>query len=140
VWPEKLRNAGYTVECFATYFRDKRGRKEENVKDPRIIRFCLERQWVLVTTDRNMPYTHVETIKNSDTAIITTATNNDSLDVWINALIKLKPKIERCVKKHPRPWFAVIGKAGSFNATTITESWQTKRLRASEGQEGKHTR
>jgi uncharacterized protein DUF5615 len=123
------------VECFATHFRDAKGRKEESVKDPRIIKFCDEKKWVLVTTDRNMSLTHIETIKKTEIAIIATSSNNQPLDTWAKALIKAKPKIERFVRKHPRPSFATIGTTGCLTQRAISAKAHTRRHRPFEGQE-----
>lgn len=99
--PQTLKQAGWTVECFGDHFRDPDGRISDNVKDPTLIRFCHAKQWVLVTTDRQMRYTHIETIKQTEVAIIATVNNKFPPEVWVQALINAKAKIERCVKKHP---------------------------------------
>lgn len=123
------------MECFGDHFRDPDGRISDNVKDPSLIRFCHAKQWVLVTTDRQMRYTHIETIKQTEVAIIATVNNKFPPEVWVQALVNAKAKIERYVKKHPRPWFAVLGKEGSFTVETISADARTRRNRPKEGQE-----
>lgn len=50
------------------------GGKEQDVKDPRILRLCNKRKWLLVTTDSDIRYRHIEQIKASpDLAIVATA-------------------------------------------------------------------
>jgi len=123
------------VECFIEHFKDKKGRKEERVKDPRIIRLCASKKFVLVTPDKNMLFTHSETIKNTDVAIIASTVGTCDMDNWVNQLIKAKGKIERHVKKHPRPWFMRLGITGSINIQTVSVDRQTRRRRPREGQE-----
>jgi len=132
---DTLKSAGWQVECFADHFRGENGKIKDGVKDPEIIKFCENRQWLLITTDKAMRETHVETIKETEIAIIATANNQTSLDVWIKALIKSKAKIERAFKKHPRPWFATITSSGELKINQITEELFTRRQRQKEGQE-----
>jgi uncharacterized protein DUF5615 len=137
VHPEALRKAGWLVECFGGHFRDPDGRISDGIKDPQIIRFCNTQKWVLVTTDRQMRNTHVETIKATEVAIIATVNNKYSPEVWVKALNKAKAKIERHVKKHPRPWFAILGSSGSISFETVSSTAYTRRDRPKEGQEKK---
>jgi len=133
VYPEQLRAAGFIVECFGDHFPDPDRKKEQAVKDPRIIQLCHEKKWVLVTTDKNILYTHVQTIKKAEILIIATESNRIPLDTWIKALIKAKPKIERLVKRSERPYFACIGRTGNLNRKKVGE--RTRRHRPREGQE-----
>jgi hypothetical protein len=133
--PQRLKDAGYEVVCFTEKFCDKGGRKEENVKDPRIIRLCASQKWVLITPDKNMVFTHAETIKKTDVAIIASTIGTRDMDNWINQLIKAKAKIERHVKKTPRPWFMRLGITGSINIQTVGAEKRTRRRRPNEGQE-----
>jgi hypothetical protein len=134
---DTLKKAGWRVECFADHFRGEDGKIKDGVKDPEIIKFCAKSQWLLITTDKAMRETHVETIKETEIAIIATASNQTALDVWIKALIKSKAKIERAFKKHPRPWFATITPSGDLKISQITEELFTRRQRHKEGQETK---
>jgi hypothetical protein len=128
--PSRLRAAGYEVHCFADYFKDQQGRKEEGVKDPRIIRFCHRKKWLLVTADSNIHKTHVEEIKRTDIAILATAHNTDDMDEWVEGLIRAKVEIERKFKKHPRPWFAQFNRQGKITTIrTLTEASYTRRSR-----------
>lgn len=135
---EKLRQAGYTqVERFVYHFQDERTEKcEQSVKDPKIIRFCASRKWMLVTTDSNMASTHVETIKKTDIAILATAHNSaDDMDEWVEGLITGKPAIERFFKKIDRPSVATFSRQGKVNPRTITPERYTRRHRPREAQE-----
>lgn len=133
--PDALTGYGWVVECFGHHFRDADGRISDNVKDPALIKFADSHKWVLITTDKQMRYTHVETIKRSEVAIIATVNNKHAPDVWVQALNIAKAKIERYVKKHPRPWFAVLGRDGSITIETISSTAYTRRKRPREGQE-----
>ena len=88
------------MRCFRDDFprASNPGKAEESVKDPRIIRHCHENDLVLITTDKNLCYTHIETVKKTDIVIIATQSNNEPIAVWIEALIKGKAKIERLIK------------------------------------------
>lgn len=133
--PKRLTDAGYKVKCFVEHFCDKKGRKQERVKDPRIIRFCAAQKFVLVTPDKNMRYTHAETIKQTDVAIIASIVGTRDIDEWITQLIAKKTQIERHVKKFPRPSFMRLGLTGSINIETVKADRTTRRHRPHEGQE-----
>ena len=134
--PKKLRAAGFKVERFVDNFkRPEDGGKEQDVKDPRIIRLCNQRGWLLVTTDSNMRKTHVEEIKKcSNLAILATAHNSvANIDEWVDGLIKAKAKVERAFKKHHRPWYATYNRGGQLSPPkTITEEHKTRRVRQKE--------
>lgn len=130
--PKTLRDAGFTVECFGDHFPDATRGKEQNVKDPRIINLCHEKNFVLITTDKNLPITHAATIKKTEIAIIATANNNADPAVWVQAIISAKARIERHCKKVPRPSFATISKTGNLTVRPISIS---RRHRPREGQE-----
>ena len=135
IHPETLTKAGWAVECFADHFRDADGRVKDGILDPQIIRLCNANKWVLVTMDKQMRFTHVETIKQTEIGIIATTDCNRPPEVWIQALIRAKARIERCVKKHPRPWFARLGSTGALTVETIQPEASTRRHRPKEGQE-----
>lgn len=133
--PQKLRDAGYEVECFAEVFTVDGKRPEDAVKDPRIIRHCHTKRRILITTDKNIRYTHVEEIKKTTIGIIATESNRSPLGIgiWVDALIKAKPEIERKYKKHPRPWCARLSRAGKLTCLeTITPDKSTRRFRPNE--------
>jgi hypothetical protein len=129
----RLEQAGYTIEPFARSFHTDIG-KEESVKDPRVIRLCNSKGWLLVTSDSNMRFTHLDEIKNSpNLAILATAHNSaGNLDQWIEALIVAKPAIEREFKKRQRPWFGQFNRQGKITTIyTITEEHKPSRKRPS---------
>jgi hypothetical protein len=135
IHPKTLEEAGYTVECFAKVFNVDGRRPEDGVKDPRIIRHCNTHKRVLITTDKNMRFTHVEEIKKTTIAIIATESNRSptGIAVWVQALIHAKPAIERKVKRHPRPWFAHLSRVGKITRIeTITPEMKTRRSRPGE--------
>ena len=135
VHPERLRDAGFDVECFADVFNVDGKRPEDGVKDPRIIRHCHVKRRVLVTMDKNIRYTHLEEVKKTTIAIIAMESNRTPLGValWVDALIKAKPEIERKLKKHPRPWCARLSRAGKLTGLqTITLEMTTRRNRPKE--------
>lgn len=125
----RLERAGYTVEPFARNFQTESG-KEQSVKDPRVIKLCNSKGWLLVTTDSNMRFTHVEEIKKSlNLAILATAHNSaGNLGQWIEALISAKPAVEREFKKRQRPWFGQFNRQGKITTIyTITVEHKTRR-------------
>lgn len=139
--PDVLRDAGYEVRCFRDAFPrpSSPGKAEESVKDPRIIRHCNDKNFVLITTDKNLCYTHIETVKKTDIVVIATQSNNEPIAVWVEALIKSKSKIERLVKhtekKGERPCCARISKNGDINIDENYRTRTTTRNRPREGQE-----
>lgn len=134
--PQKLRDAGFKVECFAQHFQNE-GRREERVIDPRIIRYCNLKKYVLFTADKNIRFTHVEVIKQTEIAIIATESNTKyPPSMFVEALIKARRSVERKVKRFPRPWFAHLSIDGRIRKIeTITCEMITRRKRPSE-QEG----
>lgn len=82
-----------------------------------------------------MLFTHTETIKKTDIAIIASTAGTTDIDDWIKQVIKAKAKIERYAKKHPRPWFMRLGLTGSINIETVGAERITRRSRPREGQE-----
>jgi hypothetical protein len=135
VHPQKLREAGFVVECFAEVFNVDGKTPEAGVKDPRIIRHCQSKRRVLITPDKNIRYTHVEEIKKTTIAIIATESNRSpaGVAIWVEALIKAKPEIERKLRKHPLPWSARLSRAGKLTCLeTITPEMTTRRNRPKE--------
>jgi hypothetical protein len=135
IHPQKLQAAGYEIECFAKVFTVDGRRPEDGVKDPRIIRHCNTKNRILVTTDKNMRWTHVEDIKKTTIGIIATESNKSptGIGMWVQALIIAKVQIERKCKKHPRPWFAHLSRVGKISMIeTITSDMKTRRTRPKE--------
>lgn len=130
---QKLKDNGYEVECFLEHFKDGDGKAQPSVIDPEIIRYCHSEKFVLVTTDKNIRYTHVNDLKKTDIAVIATQSARGSMDVWVDALIKAKAKIISKHKRHPRPWFGTISRNGELQrVVTITQAMGTRRNRPKE--------
>jgi hypothetical protein len=86
---ERLRQGGFAqVEPFPKHFKRIDGGKEQGVKDPRVLRLCNTRRWLLVTSDSELRNTHVEEIKSlPDLAILATAHNSvTDIDEWVDGL------------------------------------------------------
>ncbi len=133
--PKRLTAAGFKVERFIDHFkRPDVGGKEQSVKDPRLIHFCSSRGWLLVTTDSDMRFTHVETIKKSEVAILATSHNSVvELGEWVDGLIKGKPAIERMFKKQQRPFFSQFSRQGKITVCyTVGEAHKSRRERPRE--------
>jgi hypothetical protein len=125
----------FKLEVFHKWFRDENQKKQNGIKDPKVITFCHNKGWLLVTADHEMRKTHVEEIKaHPRVTILATARNCASaqeLHQWLDAIIKLKPTILRDFKKKPRPWFATFNIEGHITSfKTITEADTTRRTRA----------
>jgi len=133
VHPMQLKRAGYAVRCFAEAFRtgDPKG---DPVRDPQIIEYCHAEKLVLVTMDKNIRFTHVDTIKKTDVAIIATESSDKySPATWVAALILGKPKILTAIKRYPRPWFAHLSTTGELRKIErITPEMTTRRDRPDE--------
>jgi predicted nuclease of predicted toxin-antitoxin system len=136
---ERLREAGYCqVERFADHFRDEETEAaEQSVKDPRIIRFCNARTWMLVTLDSDMVLTHVEEIKKNPRSCILATAHNRATDTreWIEALAQNRATFERYWKKHERPCFATFNRQGKITThRTIMPTDTTRRNRPREAE------
>ena len=115
-----LRTAGYTVERFPDWFRDRSGGIRQNVADPEIIRFCHSKGWLLVTRDHDMSKLHRQELIKTAVAVLATAHNSAALqDEWVVALINLKPRILREFKKRERPWFATFSRSGDLTFQSL---------------------
>jgi predicted nuclease of predicted toxin-antitoxin system len=130
---EQLKAGGFCrIETFPDHFKREDGGKEQGVKDPRILRLCNTRKWLLVTTDSDLRHTHVEVIKSlPDLAILATAHNNVSdLDEWVGGLVKARARIEREFKNRQRPWFAQFNRQGTITTIyTLTGKHSSRRVR-----------
>ena len=132
---ECLRRAGYPrVERLCTHFQDvKRKTLEQSVKDPRIINFCDQHSWVLVTVDSNMSLTHCELIKTTRVAILATAHNHaEDMAEWVDGLIAAKATIERHWKKFERPWCATFSRQGKVQIRHVAPDTKGRRTRPKE--------
>lgn len=130
---ERLKANGFCqVELFCKHFKRADGGKEQSVKDPRILRFCNSRKWLLVTTDSDLRNTHVEEIKNLRNLSILATAHNSVVDIeeWVAGLIKARAAIEREFKKRDRPWFAQFNRQGAITTIyTVTAQHGTRRVR-----------
>lgn len=136
---KRLLEGGYCqVERFADHFRDsKTHNTEQSVKDPRIIRYCNEHLFMLVTTDSNMVNTHLEEIKkNPRSCILATAHNSaDDTREWVESLIMGRAAFERYWKKHERPCFATFNRQGQIGSRrVIRKTDRTRRNRPRENE------
>ena len=132
--PLALRAAGFQVEVFRDHFSRQDGGPEQGVKDPQIIKLCHKNGWVLVTSDKDMQFTHVEEIKKTDLLILATAHNSSgNMSVWVQAMTKLKPEILRLHRKAERPCFVVFSQAGTITTKKqIKADMKTRRSRPRE--------
>lgn len=137
MWPDKLRAAGFVVECYAEHFKDHEGKPEKKVKDPAIIKHCQKSSFVLVTTDKQLCYTHAATVKKTEIIVVATESNRAGIGIWVDALIKAKPKIERLVKKAARPCCFRLSRTGTLTADENLMNRETRRTRPHEGQDEK---
>jgi hypothetical protein len=120
---------------FPEHFKRENGQKEEGVKDPRVLRLCNRKKWLLVTSDSNLRHTHVEEIKLiTNLSILATAHNSVAdIDEWVEALILARVAIEREFKKPDRPWFAQFNRQGKITTIyTISARHTTRRIRPME--------
>ena len=135
---ERLIAAGYCgVERFTVHFprKDNPEARQQNVKDTRVLKLCNTKGWLLVTTDSDMRYTHIEEIKkHTNLAILATAHNSvhNPFD-WVEGLEVGRTDIERLFKKQPTPWYAQFNRQGKITTHfTVTEAHRTRRNRSNE--------
>lgn len=129
-----LQNAGFTVERFRTHFPalDKKSNREADVKDPRVIHLCAQNGYLLLTTDREMKTTFIELLKQTDIAVLATANNNESDDIWAQRVSDKKARILRDFKKCERPYFSIIQRSTEITVETLRSAMRTRRTRPSE--------
>ena len=140
-----MLEAGYTrIERFTTHFprtEQVKGEplvRQQEVKDPSILKLCDKNGWLLITTDSDMRFTHLEQIKKcKKIAILATAHNAvDDIFEWVEGLANGRAAIERKFKKQPPPWFGQFNRAGDITTCyTVTEEHKTRRTRAKEAGE-----
>lgn len=113
-----LTVAGFVLELFTTHFqRDgaPEGKREQGVKDARVIALSHKLKMIVLTTDHRMREKHKNDFaKYPQAMVVATAHRNGSDDIWAQAFIKAKPEIERRHKKQMRPWFAKISQDGKL--------------------------
>lgn len=104
-----LAGGYYRVERFTTHFArtDHPTKRRQAVKDPSVLKLCNREGWLLVTTDSDMRFTHVEEIKKcGNLGILATAHNAvDDPYEWVEGLVKGRVAIERKFKNQSPPWY-----------------------------------
>jgi hypothetical protein len=114
-----LSAAGFAIEQFNVHFpRDPNipEKREQGVKDPRVIMLSHRKGWLIVTADQQMRTAHVEVFKSYPNAmVLATAHHRCDDTVWVAAIIRGKNEIERRFKKQERPWYAQITQAGELS-------------------------
>jgi hypothetical protein len=140
--PELLLAAGYhRVERFTTHFprEGNTGKRQQEVKDPSVLKLCNREGWLLVTTDSDMRFTHVEEIKKCvNIGILATAHNKvDDPYEWVNGLAKGRATIERRFKKQAPPWYGQFDRSGRITTCyTVTDQHGSRRHRPKEMEAG----
>ena len=135
---ERLIVAGYSVvERFTTHFprEDNPDARQQNVKDSRVLKLCNTNGWLLVTTDSDMRYTHIEEIKKLPNLAILATAHNSVLNPfdWVEGLEVGRIGIERLFKKQQTPWYAQFNRQGKITTRfTVTEAHITRRNRPNE--------
>ncbi len=112
-----LIEAGFSVQRFSDHFKRDCGSREQGVLDPRVIALCNQHGWILLTTDSAMIRVHRRVIEQASNLGILATVNNSvpDIEIWVSALIKLKPKLEQNnFKKRARPWFGTFTVRGTF--------------------------
>jgi hypothetical protein len=113
-----LTEAGFALEQFTTHFPRTVGRvgaREQGVKDPKVIALSHRLKMIIFTTDHRMCEDHREDfLKYPNSMVVATAHKTYSDEVWAQAFIKAKAKIERLHKKQGRPWYAKINQLGEI--------------------------
>jgi hypothetical protein len=115
--------AGYKVERFTNHFPDSHRVREQSVQDDRVLKFCNQYGYLLITTDANIIKTHrIEIERSEDIGILATAHNSaDSIIPWAESLVKLKPTLDRnSFKKKLRPWFGKFDRNGNITVRVKT--------------------
>jgi hypothetical protein len=125
---------GFKAVRFTQYFpsRDRPEKREDKVKDSRVIKLCQKHRFLLLTTDHEMKKTFIEELKGSDIAVLATANNHDGPGVWLKAIRDSRAKIARDFKKQKRPYFSVIQKSGAITTNTLTMEMANRRTRPKE--------
>jgi hypothetical protein len=110
--------AGFAVQQFTAHFQragvDEK-KREQGVKDPKVIALSHRQGWLILTADRHMRIAHLEDFKKHPNAmVLSTAHHDGNDDIWLKAIISAKLEIERKFKKQLRPWYAQISQAGEI--------------------------
>ena len=114
-----LVQAGFSVERFNPVFPDPLTKREQGVKDPKVIAHCNSKGYILLTSDAAIVTRHrLEIERAKHLGIIATAHNTvESITVWVEAFIKLKPLLQQnSFRKRQRPWFVKFNKRGEFTS------------------------
>jgi hypothetical protein len=114
-----LTAGGYVLEEFTKYFpRDDEhlASRQQSVKDVKVIALSHKEKKVVFTTDHRMRDAHrAEFLKHRQAMVVSTAHRQGGDDLWVQAFVKAKCKIERLHKKQSRPWFAKITQDGGIS-------------------------
>jgi len=128
--------AGFAVEQFTAHFprsASEPTKRQQGVKDPKVIALSHHRGWLILTADKNMRIAHVEDFKKHPNATVLAITHHDGDDeIWVKAIITAKIQIERQFKKQARPWYAQVNKEGQVT-TCKTIDCQPKAKKKSKG-------
>jgi len=139
-----LRAANFVVHPFEDHFRrdDRPEKRQQGVKDTRIIPLCHKNKWLLVTLDTRMRNKHAQEIAdNPDVAILAFAHNGMiAVDEWVQALIIAKPNVERFWVKLPRPWCVQLNRQGEVTACHCPQDEDVKMPHQAKLKEKVHVR
>jgi hypothetical protein len=106
------------LEQFTTHFprsAEQPTVREQGVKDPKVLALAHKNKWVILTTDHHMREKHKEEFtRYTEAMVVSTAHREGGDEVWIQAFIKAKARIERLHKKQSRPWCAQINHDGEI--------------------------
>jgi predicted nuclease of predicted toxin-antitoxin system len=133
-----LVGGGYTVEQFTNHFpasTGRAGKRAQGIKDKPVIHLSHRKGWLIVTRDKNMRITHVEEFKKHPNASVLATANCDPCDdptVWVTALVKAKLKLERKVRRQPRPWYGQYNRDGDVTVCRTIDCQTTRRRRPKE--------
>lgn len=113
---KKLADAGFEVCRFTTFFPDVERKREQSVKDGRVIGLCHEHGFLLFTTDKEMRTVHAVELLKTGIGVVATSSNDDedAVNLWTGLFISAKAKILRDHKKHERPYFCVLHRSGQI--------------------------
>jgi hypothetical protein len=126
---DKLTANGVKVDRFSVRFpaphnADKR---EQGVKDGRVIHMANQHRYLLFTSDKSMRETHAEDLLKTDLAVVASASNTGEgiVEIFTNAFIKSKAKIYRDFKgKKDRPYFCILQRSGVIEHRAIQPAYK----------------
>ncbi len=114
-----ISDDGFVLELFTKHFpRDgSASKREQGVKDSRVIALSHRLKMVVFTTDHTMREAHKEEFaRYPEAMVVATAHRSGTDEMWANAFVKAKANIERLHKKQGRPWFAKITQDGKISS------------------------